>query len=401
MRIGIIGASFARAAYLPALQLLQHGDHPRDQHGDEPGDRDLGGHIELVSVASARLDSARAAADAFAVPHAYDDWKQMLAEHPLDLVCIATPTRTHAPMVLAALASGAHVLCEKPMAMDAQEAEAMLARAQALGRVHMIGHELRFNAKRRRVRELIADGALGAIRHVAIQSIGSSWADPASRPEGDWWSSAEEGGGRLGANGSHQVDLLRWWLGEIVSVSGVVRTVVPERLDRTSGRPWKATADDFVEWMAEFETGTLASVMISTVARHGARNETVVMGSEGTITLSNDTERLMFGRGGAPLAECDVPEPLAGLPGIGPGIWNQSVVGAMRELVGAIVAQRPLREGATFFDGLRNQYVLDAVRASSRQRRWVEVSRPAIHAEDGMKTVGATGYDTLHSEGSR
>ena len=384
MRIGIIGASFARAAYLPALRLI------RD--GVSVGDLDLAPNpeVDIVALASARLESAQAAAEAFAVPHGYDDWQRMLAEQSLDLVLIATPTDMHARMSLAALEHGAHVLCEKPMAMDAAEAEQMLARAEALGRVHMIGHELRFNAKRRRVRELIKSGAVGPIRHLVIRNIGSSWADPASRPWGDWWSSAAQGGGRLGANGSHQVDLLRWWLGEIVSVSGVVRTMVPNRVDRASGRSWTATADDFVEFTVELETGALASVMISTVARHGAANETMIFGSEGTITLSNDTERLMFARAGEPLAECEVPEPLAGLPGIGPGIWNQSVVGAMRELVSAIGERRPLREGATFFDGVRNQYVLDAVRASARERRSIDL---------GVKTVGATAYDTLHSEG--
>ena len=76
----------------------------------------------------------------------------MLAEHPLDLVCIATPTVQHAPMTLAALDAGAHVLCEKPTAMNAAEARAMLDRAETLGRVHMIDHELRFNPNRRRSR---------------------------------------------------------------------------------------------------------------------------------------------------------------------------------------------------------------------------------------------------------
>ena len=71
-----------------------------------------------------RATSADAAAAAFGVKHAYDDWRRMLADHQLDLVCIATPTVTHAEMALAALDAGANVLCEKPTSMDAGEAKA-------------------------------------------------------------------------------------------------------------------------------------------------------------------------------------------------------------------------------------------------------------------------------------
>jgi predicted dehydrogenase len=353
MRVGIIGASFAKAAYLPALRHV-------------PG-------AEVVALASARLESAQAAAAQFGVPHVYDDWKLMLAQHRFDLVCIATPTNTHAPMTLAALDAGAHVLAEKPTAMDAGEAAAMLERAESLGRIHMIDHELRFNAKRQHVHHLVQSGAIGHIRHIVVNNIGSSWADPGSRPEGDWWSSAEMGGGRLGANGSHQVDLLRWWFGEITAVCGQVKTIVPDRIDRKTGRPWVATADDFVSFMAEFGTGALASVLISTIARHGIGNEVQIFGSEGTITLSNDTEKLFFARAGEPLAEVAVPDPYASLEGLQAGIWNQSVVGALQELCAAIREQRPLREGATFFDGLRNQRVLDAVRLSERDRQWIRI----------------------------
>jgi predicted dehydrogenase len=351
LKVGIIGASFAKTAYLPAFRHVEG--------------------AEVLSIASARLSSAQSAADAFGVPHAYDNWHKMLAEHSFDLVCIATPTVTHAPMVLAALQAGAHVLSEKPTAMNAAEAEVMLQQAEALGRVHMIDHELRFNANRRHVKHLIDSGAIGAIRHVDIYNISSSWADAASRAEDDWWSLADQGGGRLGANGSHQVDLLRWWFGEIQSVCGQVKTLAPQRTDRTSGRPWLATADDYVAFLAELPGGASASVLISAVARHGVGNETHIFGSEGTISLSNDTERLLFGRTGEPLAAIPVDNPYAGLAGVQPGIWNQSVVGALRELCSAIQGGRQLREGATFVDGLRNQMVLDAIKLSEQERRWV------------------------------
>ena len=134
-----------------------------------------------------------------------------------------------------------------------------------------------------------------------------------------------------------------------------------------------ATADDFVSFNAEFGSGALASVLISSIARHNIGNDLQIFGSEGTVTLSNDTEKLFFACAGEPLAEVSVPDPYADLKGLQPGIWNQSVVGALRELCSAIRESRPLRQGATFLDGLRNQQVLDAVRDSERERRWVAI----------------------------
>lgn len=352
MKVGIIGASFARAAYLPALR------HIAD--------------AEVVAIASARMESARQAASDFDVPHSYDDWEAMLASHELDLVCIATPTVLHAAQTLRAIETGAHVLCEKPTAMNAGEAASMLEAAQASDRIHMIDHELRFNPNRMRIAELIADGALGEIRHVNVSNIGATWSDPGSRPKGDWWSLAEQGGGRLGANGSHQVDLLRWWLGEEVAwITGAAPVMVPSRLDRETGEPWTATADDVAYFTAEMASGSVAQVFMSGVAAHGMGNMTRIFGSGGTVLLSNDDERLLFAPSGEDFQDITVPDPNANLPGVNAGIWNVSVVALMQELTSAIREGRRPARGATFVDGLANQRVLDAVRISGAERRWV------------------------------
>jgi predicted dehydrogenase len=351
MKVAVIGASFAQAAYLPALAHV-------------PG-------AKVTAIASARLSSAQAAADKFGIPHATDDWERMLETHEFDLVCIATPTVLHAPQTLKALSRGAHVLCEKPTAMTAAEAETMRDAAAAAGRIAMIDHELRFNPNRRRIARMIREGELGEIRHVNIANIGNSWADPASRPRSDWWSDAAQGGGRLGANGSHQVDMLRWWLGEVAWVTGAAPVMVPARIDKATGTAWTATADD-VAWMGlEMERGALAHVFMSGVAAHNIGNLTQVFGSKGTITLDNADEKLWFARAGQSFEEITETDPNAALPGLNKGIWNVSVVALLREMAAAIAEGRPPREGATFEDGLRNQEVLDAVRISGTERRWV------------------------------
>ncbi len=353
MNVGIIGASFAKAAFLPALRHV-------------PG-------ANVIALASARLESARSTAETFGIPHAYDDWQQMLAEHSFDLVCIATPTVTHAPMTLAALRAGAHVLCEKPMAMTSDEAKTMLDEAERLGRLHMIDHELRFNPNRQKVKALIDEGFIGELRHANIANITPGWGDPASRPKGDWWSLEEAGGGRLGANGSHQIDLIRWWFGDIASVSGQALTLVSERRDKTTGEAWQATADDTVDMTLEPRSGGLVHAFLSGVARHNLDNVTQIFGSEGTILLTNSDEKLLIAKAGEPFEEASETDPNASLNGLNKGIWNVSVVAALREFAAAINEQRPLREGATFEDGWRTQQVLDAVKRSGAERRWIDL----------------------------
>jgi predicted dehydrogenase len=255
--------------------------------------------------------------------------------------------------------------------MNGDEARAMFERAEALGRVHAIGHELRFNPNRRSIRGLIAEGAIGDVRHINIVNISPTWGDPASRPAGDWWSLAEMGGGRLGANGSHQIDLLRYWLGDIGAITGQVATMVPQRVDKATGEPWTATADDQVSFTAEMKNGALASVFLSGVARHNMGNHTQIFGSEGTIRLADADEKLLVARAGEDYVDMSETDSNASLPGIGKGIWNVSVVAMMQEIASAIRETRPLQTAATFADGLATQRAMDAIRQSSAERRWV------------------------------
>lgn len=351
IRAAVIGASFARDAYLPAFRHIDG--------------------AEVVAIASQSRASAAAAAAPYGIAAVYDDWQAMLTEVRPDLVCIATPTVLHAPMVKAAISVGAHVLCEKPTAMNALEAREMLDAARAAGVLHMLDHELRFNPNRMRVAEMIANGDLGEIRHANIANIGASWADPASRAKGDWWSDAAQGGGRLGANGSHQIDLLRFWLGEPSAVVGQALTMVPDRICKKTGEAWTATADDLAWFNVEMQSGALAQVFMSGVASANIGNETQVFGSKGTIRLSNEDERLLFATGKGSFADISVADPTAELEGLNKGIWNVSVLSALRELTDAIAEKRALRRGATFVDGLRNQMVLDGVVESTRSRAWV------------------------------
>jgi predicted dehydrogenase len=351
VRVGIIGTGFGVSAMLPGFRLT-------------PG-------AEVVALCSGRRERAEAAAREHGIPHAFDDYRAMLAEARLDLVCVVTPVATHAPMTLAAIEAGCHVLCEKPTALDAAEAREMYERAQAAGVLHMIDHELRFNPTRRRIAELLGAGYVGAVRYAYVRSVSGSRADPAQ--PFSWWSERARGGGALGAAASHQLDLLRWWLGEAVEVSGQLETFVRERPDPESGAPRAVDSDDQYSLIARFAGGAYAHLFTSYVAHHGGFNRIEIHGDTGSLVLDHD-DRLWGRRLGEPEpTEHTVADPLFGAPGLQPSVYNVSFVHLARELVGAIREGRALREGATFLDGWRTQQLLDAARRSWDERRWVAV----------------------------
>src|SRR5205807_5153376 len=101
----------------------------------------------------------------FDIPHVEDDWRAVVTRDDIDLVSIVTPVVTHCEMTLAALNAGKAVLCEKPMAMNAEEARRMTERAREKGVLALIDHELRFLPGRLKMRQLIRRGDIGKVRH--------------------------------------------------------------------------------------------------------------------------------------------------------------------------------------------------------------------------------------------
>src|SRR5262245_25022782 len=274
LRVGVIGTGFGALVQIPAFRA-----NPR---------------VEVVAVASGTRGKARKTADAFEVRHAFDDWTHLVTAD-LDLVSITTPPYLLHGLSLAALDAGRHVLCEKPMAMSAAEAEAMLAHGDQAGRLHVIDHELRFNPNRRRARALIADGFVGAPRHILLTAVNASRLDLAK--PWSWWFDQNQGGGLLGAAGSHQIDLLRYWLGDIAAVTGTADPVMPERPSPDGHGRRRVTADEFATLSLRFRSGAVGTVFLSCVAAHAVGPRIEVWGDEGYLLL-DEGERLWGARRG-------------------------------------------------------------------------------------------------------
>jgi predicted dehydrogenase len=343
LRVGVIGTGFGSLVQIPAFRA-----HPR---------------VELVAVASGTPGKAGQIAKAMGIPHAFDDWTKLVSAD-LDLVSITTPPVLHQAMATAALKAGRHVLCEKPMAMSTAEAGEMLARAEQARRIHVIDHELRFNPNRRKVKRLIEEGFIGVPRHILLTAVNASRHDP-TKPWG-WWFDAARGGGLLGALGSHQVDLLRYWLGDVSAVTGTAVPFVPERPLPDGSGCRQVTADEFSTFSLRFRSGAVGTVFISAVATHTVGPRIEVWGDGGTLVL-DETEQLWGARRGETLAELTEPETLptpAGMEYV--SLWGLSFVRLVEHLVRVTLDGTPVAPAATFRDGLAVQRTLDAVRRATR-----------------------------------
>ena len=347
--VGIIGTGFARTTQLPGWAACEG--------------------ARVVAVTSAHRENAERAAREFDIPFVGADWREVVTREGVDLVSIVTPPDTHAEMATAALAAGKAVLCEKPMAMNADETRRMREAARASGRLALLDHELRFLPARRRMREMILGGELGRVRHAKFLFRSDSRA-AAERPW-NWWSDERAGGGALGAIGSHAVDALHWLLGTRVShVSAALSTHVAARPhEPTGGELRPVTSDDEASLLVNFEGGGAAEratgVVSISMAEAGRPEHTVeVFGTDGALRLDGAglLSRARVGEGEWRPVETDE-APLA--KGMRDNEWSRGFTVFAREMVAALLEGRASVEGAaTFDDGHRTQLVLDAARAA-------------------------------------
>ncbi|MEV0122485.1 Gfo/Idh/MocA family oxidoreductase [Streptomyces sp. NPDC050703] len=258
----------------------------------------------LAAVCGRDADAVRAAADRLGWAAAETDWRALIARDDVDLVDICTPGDSHAEIAVAALDAGKHVLCEKPLANTVEEAEAMVAaaeRARARGQVAMVGFNYRRVPALALARRMVAEGRLGALRHVRLAYLQDWLVDPEFPLT---WRLRKDraGSGALGDLGAHIVDLAQFLVGEqVAGVSALTETFVRERplLDGASSgltaaggaRRGTVTVDDAAVFTARFPSGALAGFEATRFAA-GRKNalRLELNGSEGSLAF--DLERL-------------------------------------------------------------------------------------------------------------
>jgi predicted dehydrogenase len=357
---------------------------------------DLQARPVMAALCGRDRDKASAAAERFGWESVETDWKQLLSRDDIDIVDVCTPGDTHAEIAIAALDAGKHVLCEKPLANNVAEAEAMVAAAEraahARGVRSMVGFTYRRVPAIELARRLVAEGRVGEVRHVRAQYL-QDWATDAEGPLTWRMQKERAGSGALGDIGAHIVDLTQHITGQrISSVTGLLETFVKERpvATESSGLSGSAgvergqvTVDDATAFLARFSEGAVG-VFEATRFAAGRKNaiRIEINGSRGSLAFDfedmnvlqfhDETEAAELG-GFRRILVTEPTHPYVGawwppghLLGYEHGFTHQVV-----DLVTAIAAGDDPKP--SFADGLGVQRVLAAVERSAAARRWEDV----------------------------
>jgi predicted dehydrogenase len=299
-----------------------------------------------------------------------DGWRELIARDDVDLVSVVMPPSMHVEIATAALRAGKHVLCEKPTALNTAEAEELIAAAnEHPDRIALIDHELRFLPSFRAARERVAE--IGAIRYADIRYASPSRGDRSRA--WNWWSDAAQGGGIWGAVGSHFVDTLRYFGMQIEAAQATMLTVIDQR--PFEGGTRRVTSDDYAAVNLRMRGGALATMTLSAVASGPDEPTTITIhGEDGAMRLIG--EELLMASRGEPLTRAAGGDLAARRGNSAGGAFGSGTLHLGRALRAALDDgdREALAPAATFEDGMAQQRVLDAARAShERGGVWVEV----------------------------
>ena len=320
------------------------------------------------------------------------DYHALIERDDIGLIDVSTPGDSHYEVVMAALAAGKHVLCEKPLANSLDQAREMMNAAKSAGVINMINFNYRRVPAVVLARKLIAEGRIGEVRHFRAIYLQDWILDPEFPLV---WRLKKElaGSGALGDIAAHIVDLSRYLLGEeLASVTGSLSTFIKERpVEVTSGggaglvatggvEMGQVTVDDSAHFLTRFESGATGTYEVTRLAP-GRRNHNQfeINGSKGTIVF--DLERLNElevyfvddaedVQGFRKILVTDAAHPYVGnwWPGghiIG---WEHTFTHVVKDLMDGI--KSGVNPAPAFEDGFRCQAVLDAVERSSASGQW-------------------------------
>ena len=369
LKAGVVGTGFIGAVHVDALRRLG---------------------VEVRGVVGSTPDRA----EAKGLAPVYESYELLLADERVDVVHLTTPNHLHHPQVKAALASGKHVVCEKPLALTAAESAELLELAERSGLVHCTNFNIRFYPMVQEARARMGDLA-------QIWNVHGAYLQDWLLYPTDWnWRLEPETGGALravGDIGSHWLDLVQFATGlEVEAVFADLATAIPVRQRPTGGVETFAAADDVERVDEPMSTEDVAHILVR--FRGGARGSCVVSqvsagrknairfevdGSRGSLAWDGEAhEQLWLGRRDAPNELLLRNPALMGASARAtthlPAGHAEGFADTFRELYRsvyrAVASGQPGNDYPTFRAGHVENVLGEAIAESNRDGRWVEVS---------------------------
>ena len=310
------------------------------------------------------------------------DYIKLIERDDIDLVDISTSNNNHLPAVLAAAKKGKHIICEKPLALNSNEALKMYEVVLDAG----VRHSVMFNYRRVPAivlaKKMIDEGKLGRIFHFNAVYYQDWLVDP-NFPYKWRHNTTVAGSGAHGDLNAHLVDLARFLVGEFEAVCGAEQTFIKERKVEGTKEYKQVSVDDAVSFVAKFQNGVLGTFTATRFAT-GRKNmqRLEIFGSEGSLSFNlerlneleyfdRNTEGLIQGFRNILITENAHPYINAWWP---PGHiigWEHTFVHHIKDFICAISSN--IEFSPDFYDGLQCQVVLDDVKESIVQQKWIDV----------------------------
>jgi len=368
LRVAVLGAgAWARHAHIPGWQ--------RDPRA------------EVVAMCDTERERAAAYAAEFGIPEATADWQAVVARSDVDIVDIVTPSATHYELACAALESGKHVLCEKPVAYDFRQTRHAAALARQRGLKTKLGFTFRYSPGVQYARFLLDDGFVGTPFIFNGYEQNSQWLDP-QVPLRQVDPAADQSvlqTSSLEGYGAPIIDIGHWWVGaDIARVVGTMRNFIPQRMVRATGRMMRMNIDDGDIFIGEYTNGAIGSIQTSfvTVGNYPGV-EARLYGERGAIICRlieehGVAETIRLARPDAvEFEQVEIPARFYPPGGQPTESWRSLFyANLVRDFLDEIIDAGERNQG-NFGDGAWVQEVINAVEVSVQQRRWVDLPLPA------------------------
>jgi predicted dehydrogenase len=364
--VGIIGAStsggWALRAHLPALALLPE--------------------FTVAAVATTRAETARATCEQFGVASGYTSSTALAADPRVELVSVTVKIPDHAAAVEAAVVAGKDVYCEWPLAGDTGTAARLRDLTRLAGVRATIGLQARANPVLRQLRDLLADGYLGRVLSVGLSSTGYANGGPVLRPDREWSADDANGLSALTVRAAHTLDAVGYCVSPIANISADIRVATPVATIEGTSRSVARTAPDQVLMTGRLANGASVSgrfllgvysdyAPLMTV--HGTEGTALVRGTGPEPQIQISALELYAARHGGDFEPLATPARYSRTPS---AIQDAAARGVAENYLG-IDPPDGRWISPDFGDAVRLHELLDALRASSREKRTVEFT-PAV-----------------------
>jgi predicted dehydrogenase len=376
LNVGLIGYGFMGRTHSNAYSKVNHFF-------------DLAYEPVLKVICGLEDKEARAFADKWGYQSHTTDWKSVIADDEIDLVDICVPNNVHAEIAIAAAKAGKAIICEKPLALNGEQAETMVDAVEKAGIANLVSFNYRRVPAVTLAKMLIDEGRLGRIFHYRANFL-QDWTISADVPQGGmatWRLDVKAAGsGVTGDLLAHCADTAMWHNGPIDSVCAMTETFVKERMHVETGKKEKVGIDDACMFMCRFDNGSLGNFESTRYARgHKALYTFEINGEKASIAWDlHDLHRLSYFdhadesivRGWRSVHVTDGDMPYMDkwwVPGLQIG-YEHTFVHQVADFLEGLAAGKPA--SPTFKEALATQYLCDAVLASAKDKEWKTVKKP-------------------------